>query len=182
MSQRDEFMRLTEQEPALLELVKRVRAFKRAARDRTEVCGNRIWYDHIKPPLERLVGWSAGNRALRTSVAYGTACLYLYELLPNCRNCCCVKMGVRIKPSRAAQRLSAQLGGPYVHFLKNGQVSQQGLIVEHQGSVVQVLHFEWLMGEPSNTRWYRLDEIQHCRLYRDADTWRAAAAMDQSTA
>lgn len=179
MSQhRDHFMKLAAQEPALLALLRQVRAFKRAARDRTDVCANRIWCEHLKPALTQLVGWSAANPALRDSHAYDTAYRYLYELLPDCRNCGCVRMQMRVKPTPAARRLSSKLGGAYLHFLKDGRVRQQGRIVDAGGSVAEVLLFEWFEGSPTHTRWYHLEELRQCRRYRDADTWRAAAAMD----
>jgi len=39
--------------------------------------------------LDRLVGWDARNKALRTVEAYDTAFWHLYDLLPDCRNCGC---------------------------------------------------------------------------------------------
>ena len=179
---RADFLKLMEQEPALLELMKRVRALRRAARGRTDVCANRLWYEHIKPPLTRLVGWSAVNESLRTHGAYDTAYQYLYELMPECRNCGCMRLTIRVKPSRTAQLLSSQIGGPYVHFLKAGRIEKQGLIVDTAPGVVQVLYFEWLMGEPSENHWYPLEEIQsqQCRLYRNADVWRAAYDIESS--
>jgi hypothetical protein len=31
----------------------------------------------------------------------------------------------------------------------------------------------------ATNKWLALDEIKQCRLYRDADTWRAAPALDR---
>jgi hypothetical protein len=57
-------------------------------------CANDIWYDEIKPVLVKLVGWSARNPALRTTEAYDVAYQYLYNLLPDCRDCGCFPYGL----------------------------------------------------------------------------------------
>ncbi len=59
-------------------------------------CANETWYGYQDPQqgfkerLCRLVGWEAENPRLRTAGAYDVAYDYLYELLPDCRDCGCL--------------------------------------------------------------------------------------------
>ncbi len=59
-------------------------------------CANEIWYGYEDPKqgfkerLCRLVGWEAHSPRLRTTGAYDLAYDYLYELLPDCRDCGCL--------------------------------------------------------------------------------------------
>lgn len=53
-------------------------------------CANAVWYKKFKPRLERLVGFEAANKKLRTMQAYDCAYEKLYSALPECRNCNCL--------------------------------------------------------------------------------------------
>jgi hypothetical protein len=94
---RAQFDALARIEPQLLFLareINQVRATDR--RERPErFCANRVWYGDcyrsgFKDRLRHLVGWHAEIPELRTMEAYDQAYGYLYERLPNCRNCWCL--------------------------------------------------------------------------------------------
>lgn len=84
--------KLCKLEPALLNLELTARSLARAeGRKRVNRCGNRVWYDRIKPRLIHLVGWCREDKhpVLSTSKAYDTAYQHLYSIMPDCRRCSC---------------------------------------------------------------------------------------------
>ncbi len=52
-------------------------------------CGNRIWYRLMKPRLVWLVGWHAEDKhpVLSSAAAYDVAYEFLYDIMPDCREC-----------------------------------------------------------------------------------------------
>ena len=63
-------------------------------------CANARWYGYneyrgrgFRAQLENLVGWDARCPDLQTSDAYDVAYRHLYELLPDCLDCLCVRLG-----------------------------------------------------------------------------------------
>ena len=88
---------LVEREPALGQLEREMRAFRRTPLG-DDFCANARWYGYgrfrgmgYKPRLVALVGMCArsDDPDLRTSDAYDTAYRRLYGLLPDCRDCGC---------------------------------------------------------------------------------------------
>jgi hypothetical protein len=59
----------------------------------TFFCANGTWKQLFLWRFLDLVGWSrkSGDPRLRTSAAYGLAHFKLYNLLPGCRNCLCMR-------------------------------------------------------------------------------------------
>lgn len=91
---------LVELEPRLAALYQRARAIKDNKRRRS-FCANAVWYGYgehtgLKPELCELVGWAVEHRGgdprLASSRAYGIAYRKCYDVLPPCRNCCCIDM------------------------------------------------------------------------------------------
>jgi hypothetical protein len=81
---------MVELEPMLGELLREVKAIRAPEGER--FCANEVWYGYnghpgIKPRLCELVGWDAKHPALRTIQAYDLAYDYLYDRLPDCRDC-----------------------------------------------------------------------------------------------
>jgi hypothetical protein len=83
-------------EPRLLALATEASAYKKDSPGKEYVCANDRWYGYgewkdrgIKARLLYLVGWDAWNPALRSMEAYDLAYSYIYNLLPDCRNCAC---------------------------------------------------------------------------------------------
>lgn len=91
---REQFLKLAEQEPALLELEADIlnEAVQLKAEGRDYFCANYRWINTpgYKRRLCKLVGYEARNRSLSDSVSYDIAYDYLYGLLPDCFNCNCV--------------------------------------------------------------------------------------------
>ena len=171
------FARMAQVEPRLNELLAQAIALRAAARGRPNVCANRLWVDHIKPQMNRIVGWNARDKWLKTSEAWDCAFERIYAELPNCRNCPCIG-NIVAEPTEAALHLADALGGPYLHFIKNGRANIQGLIVDYDEDVVRVALFDALTGGISENRWYARDELIGCRFYPTAEIWRAAMALD----
>jgi hypothetical protein len=94
-------------EPRLSELLREVQAVKDPGGK--YFCANDHWYPlgGFKSRLSRLVGWHAENPALRTCEAYDIAYDFLYELLPNCRECRCIafERAMGLRPPRTGDRL-----------------------------------------------------------------------------
>ena len=91
------FADLCRREPALGQLEREMRAFRRTPLG-DDFCANARWYGYgkyrgmgYKPRLVELVGMCArsDDPALRTSDAYDLAYRRLYDLLPDCRQCLC---------------------------------------------------------------------------------------------
>ena len=76
-------------EPKLNFLEKELRAEKD---DKTKnwYCANRVWYPNYKPTVVKLVGWYSENLKLKDEKTYENVYEYLYNLLPDCRNCACM--------------------------------------------------------------------------------------------
>jgi hypothetical protein len=83
---------LTEIEPRLLDLERRIKAVKRPRSG--YFCANDWWYGRggFKRDMLRLVGWDARSNDARitTPEAYDLAYHHLYNLLPDCRGCACL--------------------------------------------------------------------------------------------
>jgi hypothetical protein len=97
---RPTFAELARLEPTLNDLLAEAKAHRRKAG--RHFCANDVWYgfgDHY-PGLKRktswLVGWHADEGAdprLRTPAAYDVACQTIYNGLPDCRDCGCLRLG-----------------------------------------------------------------------------------------
>lgn len=89
----DRFDRLAKIEPELKRLLDEAKATDGSA---PMFCANSVWYGYgghpgLKPRLRRLVGWESGlpkGHELRSSKAYDTAYLTIYEALPDCSGDC----------------------------------------------------------------------------------------------
>ena len=53
-------------------------------------CANRIWYQHFKPRLLRLVGRECDRAELRSEQAWDVAYDTIYAELPPCQDCACL--------------------------------------------------------------------------------------------
>ncbi len=55
-------------------------------------CGNRPFYERVKPRLLPLVGWMRRpkHEVLSTTEAYDVAIRHLYNLMPDCGQCDCI--------------------------------------------------------------------------------------------
>jgi hypothetical protein len=84
------FRELCRREPRLATLERDVQAVKDTGGP--WFCANDHWYGSFKPRLVRLVGFGADEPELRTTEAYDVAYGALYEQLPDCRNCRCVRI------------------------------------------------------------------------------------------
>jgi hypothetical protein len=84
------FADLCQREPRLHSLERDIQAVKDTGGP--SFCANDWWYGRLKPRLVRLVGFGAEQPELRTPEAYDVAYDVLYELLPDCRNCRCVRI------------------------------------------------------------------------------------------
>jgi hypothetical protein len=80
---------LVTHEPQLAGLLTQAQA---VTADREDFCANDVWYEHFKPALTSLVGWSARttDQILRTTGAYDVAYACVYDALPACRRCGCL--------------------------------------------------------------------------------------------
>lgn len=85
--------------PALAELEKEAKAYKRSSVGKESVCANDRWYGYgewkgksIRRRLIHLVGWCAGLESLKSCYAYDLAYHHLYDLLPDCKACRCMSM------------------------------------------------------------------------------------------
>jgi hypothetical protein len=83
------FKEITKMEPRLRQLYNEARQVN--ATDEY-FCANDTWYRRFKPRLMRLVGWYAENPELRTCKAYDVAYDTIYDQLPGCRNCACIRL------------------------------------------------------------------------------------------
>jgi hypothetical protein len=61
-------------------------------------CANDWWYDCFKPWLVKQVGFGADQPELRTTEVYDVAYDALYEQLPDCRNCRCIRIDPGPRP------------------------------------------------------------------------------------
>jgi len=87
------FDQLVEIEPALIPLYESALAYHDSVDE--FFCANDVWYGTTTPGglkgwLERLVGWDARNKNLRTEEAYDLAYDVIYDALPNCQKCGCL--------------------------------------------------------------------------------------------
>ena len=88
------FEELCELEPGLLLLAEEARQYKDDP-SRPWFCANEAWYiNGLKRWLIQLVGWDSKHPdpAVHTEAAYEAAYGAIYGLLPNCRNCGCLKV------------------------------------------------------------------------------------------
>jgi hypothetical protein len=81
------FDELCEIEPGLRQLEAQIRAVDDSD---PHFYANREWYRNHKPVLLHLAGWYARCPDLRSVEAYDVAYGYLYDLLPDCRDCACL--------------------------------------------------------------------------------------------
>lgn len=84
------FEQMAAVEPGLLQLADELRAIKDEGGP--SFCANYVWYRKgYRDRMYALVGWEAENDdpRLHTSEAFDRAYKYLYNLLPDCRNCNC---------------------------------------------------------------------------------------------
>ena len=90
LTPRPTWAQLARLEPGLARLRREARATDGRAR---HFCANRVWYDRFKPRLSRLVGWGRddGPAVLRTQAAYALAYDTVYQELPGCRGCWCIR-------------------------------------------------------------------------------------------
>lgn len=79
-----EFVRLCELEPRLLELYNEAKSYKPVP----GFCANHIWYRYggLKSQLCHIVGWDAIDPRLQTSEAYDVAYETIYGALPDCQH------------------------------------------------------------------------------------------------
>ena len=83
------FEEIAKLEPRLKQLYNEARQVKATSE---YFCANEVWYNEFKPRLMRLAGWHAANPELRTSEAYDLAYDAIYNQLPSCRNCACIRL------------------------------------------------------------------------------------------
>lgn len=78
-------------DPAINALHLQVKSFAKEHRHDKAFCANRHWVQTFKPQLLPLVGCERrrGPAELQSSLAYDVVYDAIYELLPDCRNCCC---------------------------------------------------------------------------------------------
>jgi len=91
---------LVKTEPRLAVLLKEAQSVDGSG---ARFCANRVWYGYgktnsFKDRVCRLVGWEAGrcvDPMLKTQGAYDVAYDKIYDALPDCRDCVCIRVGVR---------------------------------------------------------------------------------------
>ena len=88
-------------EPRLDEVRREIELVKDDNPSTTFFCANGTWKRQFQPRMYKLVGWGRkeGDPQLRTSEAYRVAHWKLYNLLPDCRNCLCLRIEDIIGPS-----------------------------------------------------------------------------------
>jgi hypothetical protein len=88
------FDELCEREPALRRLYDAARAERRKRRGK-HYCANAVWYVRLKPRLLWLVGWQRPDRdpVLGSADAYDVAYDTIYDALPDCKDCGCLRVG-----------------------------------------------------------------------------------------
>ncbi len=81
---------LVAEEPRLLDLYNFAASVQGAD---TSFCANTVWQHDIKPILSTLVGWDAltDNEILCSAAAYELALSVIYDELPACKNCGCLR-------------------------------------------------------------------------------------------
>ena len=97
-TRRPTWAELTAAEPRLAGLLAEARAIRATS---PRFCANAVWYGYrnpragLKDRMCRLVGWDrrSGPAILRTNRAYDTAYKRIYEALPDCRDCGCMRLG-----------------------------------------------------------------------------------------
>lgn len=72
--------------PELLRLEKRIKEYAKKNKNNKNYCANSAWYGIFKRELCTLVGWSATIPELKSSEAYDTVYIHLYNLLPDCQH------------------------------------------------------------------------------------------------
>jgi hypothetical protein len=94
------FAELAREEPRLAALAHDIRAVKDTGG--RWFCAADHWYHDFKPRLMRLVGWGAEQPELRSCEAYDTAYDFLFDLLPDCRECHCIQFerAIGLRPAR----------------------------------------------------------------------------------
>jgi hypothetical protein len=89
------FEELVALEPGLSKLLAEARAERAEQRANPYYCANDVWYRRFKPRLLRLVGWERSgdheHSELSCPAAYDVAYDRIYEALPECRNCGCLR-------------------------------------------------------------------------------------------
>jgi hypothetical protein len=84
------WQQLVRREPRLGELLRQARAVRAKGK---HFCANAVWYAQFKPRLCRLVGWARRDEPiLGTMEAYDVAHETVYEALPGCRDCLCLRL------------------------------------------------------------------------------------------
>jgi len=81
---------LVKADPRLLCLLKEVQEVDGSGQ---HYCANLIWVRSFKPRLTNLVGWSvSAHPMLGSRQAYDCAYTKIYEALPDCRDCACIRI------------------------------------------------------------------------------------------
>ena len=90
----ERFTQLCKLEPRLASLREQAKAVDGSGE---HFCANMVWYRKLKPQLLELVGWEAEGKAktpeLGSNDAYDAAYDLIYDELPDCKDCSCVRMG-----------------------------------------------------------------------------------------
>lgn len=83
---------LVKREPRLGALLREARAVTPPREPNWDV--DRVWYMQLKPRLLELVGWFAksDDPVLHTCDAYDVAYHRIYDALPDCRACGCMRL------------------------------------------------------------------------------------------
>lgn len=75
-------------EPRLEQLAKDIRSVDDSD---PHFCANMVWYKRFKPVVCSLVGYEAENSKLMSEEDYDVAYGMLYDMLPDCKDCCCIR-------------------------------------------------------------------------------------------
>ena len=95
---RKRFLEYAKYDKRLLDLEKQIKKHTKESKNRRKddvYCANAVWYGYYgntgyKREMCGLVGHSSKTEQLKNSNAYDVVYDYLYNLLPDCKNCNCL--------------------------------------------------------------------------------------------
>ena len=90
--QKAHFFDLVLIEPRLAAVAAAAVRYDEESKRHNSACANRRWGDGLKQWMRTLVGCESRDKDLHSEYAYDLARVYIYDLLPDCRNCSCIDL------------------------------------------------------------------------------------------